>query len=70
MVSGLIKLATIKLTISLGYDAFIPHFKPETFVLKYLGTLIFVINVCWWKIRNKTTFWRLTDIDLVTGRRE
>ncbi|EYB23453.1 hypothetical protein FG05_11458 [Fusarium graminearum] len=53
-----------------GYDAFIPHFKPETFVLKYLGTLIFVINVCWWKIRNKTTFWRLTDIDLVTGRRE
>ncbi|KAH6967479.1 amino acid permease/ SLC12A domain-containing protein [Fusarium venenatum] len=53
-----------------GYDAFIPYFKPETFVLKYLGTLIFVVNVCWWKIRHKTTFWRVTDIDLFTGRRE
>ncbi|KAM0387784.1 hypothetical protein ACHAQC_010436 [Fusarium culmorum] len=53
-----------------GYDAFIPYFKPETFILKYLGTLIFIVNVCWWKIRHKTTFWRVTDIDLVTGRRE
>lgn len=70
MVSGFIKLATIKLTMSQGYDAFIPPFKPEKFVLKYLGTLIFVANVCWWKIKNKTNFWRLTDIDLVTGRRE
>ncbi|KAM0544503.1 hypothetical protein ACHAPJ_011797 [Fusarium lateritium] len=64
------------LTISLlviifnGYDAFIPHFKPDTFVLKYLGTLIFVFNVAWWKIVHKTTFWSAKDIDLVTGRRE
>ncbi|KIL92360.1 hypothetical protein FAVG1_04770 [Fusarium avenaceum] len=53
-----------------GYDAFIPHFKPETFVLKYLGTAIFVFNIAWWKIAHKTKFWSATEIDLTTGRRQ
>ncbi|KAF5981963.1 dicarboxylic amino acid permease [Fusarium bulbicola] len=53
-----------------GYDAFIPHFKPEVFVLKYLGTAIFIFNVFWWKVSRKTTFWSSTDVDLSTGRRE
>ncbi|KAF5659399.1 hypothetical protein FCIRC_12541 [Fusarium circinatum] len=53
-----------------GYDAFIPHFKPEVFVLKYLGTVIFIFNVIWWKVSKKTTFWSSTDVDLSTGRRQ
>uniref|UniRef100_A0A0D2XF39 Amino acid permease/ SLC12A domain-containing protein n=1 Tax=Fusarium oxysporum (strain Fo5176) TaxID=660025 RepID=A0A0D2XF39_FUSOF len=53
-----------------GYDAFIPHFKPEVFVLKYLGTVIFIFNFVWWKISKKTTFWSASDVDLNTGRRE
>ncbi|CAJ0547377.1 Ff.00g041310.m01.CDS01 [Fusarium sp. VM40] len=53
-----------------GYDAFIPHFKPETFVLKYLGTAIFVFNIAWWKIAHKTKFWSAKEIDLTTGRRQ
>ncbi|EXA33305.1 hypothetical protein FOVG_15382 [Fusarium oxysporum f. sp. pisi HDV247] len=53
-----------------GYDAFIPHFKPEVFVLKYLGTVIFIFNFVWWKVSKKTTFWSASDVDLNTGRRE
>ncbi|KAF5702383.1 dicarboxylic amino acid permease [Fusarium globosum] len=53
-----------------GYDAFIPHFKPEVFVLKYLGTVVFVFNFVWWKVSKKTTWWSASDVDLSTGRRE
>ncbi|GKU10837.1 hypothetical protein FLAG1_11642 [Fusarium langsethiae] len=53
-----------------GYDAFIPHFKPDIFILKYLGTAIFVFNFVWWKIAKKTTFWSASAVDLSSGRRE
>ncbi|KAI8712746.1 AA-permease domain-containing protein [Fusarium sp. LHS14.1] len=53
-----------------GYDAFIPHFKVDVFILKYIGTIIFIGNVTWWKIVKKTTFWSVDTIDLATGRRE
>ncbi|SCN79660.1 related to aspartate aminotransferase, cytoplasmic [Fusarium fujikuroi] len=55
---------------NISYDAFIPHFKPEVFVLKYLGTVIFVFNFVWWKVSKKTTWWSASDVDLSTGRRE
>ncbi|EEU35582.1 uncharacterized protein NECHADRAFT_52388 [Fusarium vanettenii 77-13-4] len=53
-----------------GYDAFIPHFKVDVFILKYIGTIIFISNVTWWKIVKKTTFWSAETIDLAIGRRE
>ncbi|KAF5011803.1 hypothetical protein FDECE_2093 [Fusarium decemcellulare] len=53
-----------------GYDAFIPHFKADVFVLKYIGTLLFVGNIIGWKFWKRTTFWAASEIDLVTGRRE
>ncbi|RSL48152.1 hypothetical protein CEP53_009650 [Fusarium sp. AF-6] len=53
-----------------GYDAFIPHFKVDVFILKYIGTVIFVGNVTWWKLVKKTTFWSSETVDLTTGRRE
>ncbi|KAL2673759.1 hypothetical protein Neosp_012203 [[Neocosmospora] mangrovei] len=53
-----------------GYDAFIPHFKVDVFILKYIGTLIFIGNITWWKIVHKTTFWSAETVDLATGRRE
>ncbi|KAM0429991.1 hypothetical protein ACHAPT_005997 [Fusarium lateritium] len=53
-----------------GYDAFIPHFKADVFILKYIGTVIFVGNVAWWKLVKRTTFWRADTVDLATGRRE
>ncbi|UPK95414.1 hypothetical protein LCI18_006349 [Fusarium solani-melongenae] len=53
-----------------GYDAFIPHFKVDVFILKYIGTIIFAGNVTWWKLVKKTTFWDAVTVDLTTGRRE
>ncbi|CAI6099275.1 unnamed protein product [Clonostachys chloroleuca] len=53
-----------------GYVAFIPHFKPDLFVLKYLGTIIFISTLIWWKISKKATFWSASTVDLSTGRRE
>ncbi|KAG5655278.1 hypothetical protein KAF25_010430 [Fusarium avenaceum] len=53
-----------------GYDAFIPHFKPDIFVLKYLGTALFVFNVIWWKIYKTTSYLAPENVDLLTGRRE
>ncbi|KAI8665010.1 AA-permease domain-containing protein [Fusarium sp. Ph1] len=53
-----------------GYDAFIPHFKADIFILKYIGLVVFIGNIAWWKIAKKTTFWRASAIDLTTGRRE
>ncbi|RSM15059.1 hypothetical protein CDV31_005139 [Fusarium ambrosium] len=53
-----------------GYDAFIPYFKVDVFILKYIGTVIFVGNVTWWKLVKKTTFWSSETVDLTTGRRE
>lgn len=40
------------------------------FILKYLGSLIFVFNVTFWKISKRTTFWAAIDVDLHTGRRQ
>lgn len=54
----------------LGYDAFIPTFKVDQFILKYLGTVIFIGNVVVWKLVKKTKMHRPEDVDLVTGRRE
>lgn len=53
-----------------GYDAFIPHFKPDQFVLKYLGVVIFVANTILWKLWKKTKMVAPSETDLVTGRRE
>ncbi|KAI9164138.1 Aspartate aminotransferase [Paramyrothecium foliicola] len=53
-----------------GYDAFIPHFKPDTFILKYLGTILFLLNVVFWKIFKKTKRIKATEVDLITGRRQ
>ncbi|KAM5352920.1 hypothetical protein ACJ41O_005642 [Fusarium nematophilum] len=53
-----------------GYDAFIPHFKPEVFVLKYIGSVLFVGNIVWWKMFKGTKRLAPTSVDLVTGRRE
>jgi amino acid transporter len=53
-----------------GYDAFIPDFKSDRFVLKYLGIVIFAINTVVWKFWKKTKRVAPGEMDLVTGRRE
>ncbi|KAI8202284.1 hypothetical protein K4K52_006502 [Colletotrichum sp. SAR 10_76] len=53
-----------------GYDAFIPHFKIDVFILKYIGLVVFGGNIVWWKFSKKTTFRQASAVDLVTGRRD
>ncbi|CAH0046286.1 unnamed protein product [Clonostachys solani] len=53
-----------------GYDAFIPHFQADTFVLKYLGSVLFLINITFWKLYKKTKRVKALEVDMVTGRRE
>ncbi|KAK7219133.1 hypothetical protein V2G26_007136 [Clonostachys chloroleuca] len=53
-----------------GYDAFIPHFKPDVFILRYIGSIIFVVNIVWWKVAKKTKRNDSASVDLVTDRRE
>ncbi|KAM0481891.1 hypothetical protein ACHAPX_003220 [Trichoderma viride] len=53
-----------------GYDAFIPTFHVDKFILKYLGVVIFVANTViwkWWKGTKRVT---ASTMDLVTGSRE
>ncbi|KAH6877202.1 amino acid permease/ SLC12A domain-containing protein [Thelonectria olida] len=61
---------SLLVTVFNGYDAFIPHLKPADFVLKYIGTVIFIANFAWWKSVNKTEFYKRNFVDLFTGRRE
>ncbi|KAM0713426.1 hypothetical protein Q7P37_010388 [Cladosporium fusiforme] len=51
-----------------GYDAFIPNFQVDTFILKYVGTVIFVVNFVWWKYVKKTTWAPPMTVDLDSGR--
>ncbi|KAF1934922.1 hypothetical protein EJ02DRAFT_439571 [Clathrospora elynae] len=53
-----------------GYDTFIPRFKVDTFILKYIGIVIFIGNVCLWKFLKRSKQWKASEVDLVTGRRE
>ncbi|UKZ69363.1 uncharacterized protein TrAtP1_010371 [Trichoderma atroviride] len=63
---------TISLLVNVfsGYDAFIPTFHVDKFILKYLGVVIFVANTViwkWWKGTKRVT---ASTMDLVTGIRE
>lgn len=47
-----------------------PKFRVDLFVLKYLGSVIFLANMTWWKIVKKTKVIVPAEVDLVSGRRE
>lgn len=53
-----------------GYDAFIPHFEPSTFVLKYIGLAIFALNFAFWKVFKGTRWVRPSSVDLHSDRQE
>ncbi|KAK4083397.1 hypothetical protein Purlil1_10634 [Purpureocillium lilacinum] len=62
-------LITLAVCLFSGYDAFYPKFKPDQFVLKYLGNVLFVLNVLIWKYFKRTKRIKSSEVDLVTGRR-
>ncbi|KAJ5088422.1 hypothetical protein N7456_012038 [Penicillium angulare] len=49
-----------------GYDSFVHSFSATTFVLKYLGTALFVTNIGWWKLYRRTSYLKPKEVDLIT----
>ncbi|KAK1756399.1 dicarboxylic amino acid permease [Echria macrotheca] len=53
-----------------GYNAFIPKFQIDKFMTSYIGIVVYLANICWWKIYKKTQRVRPEEMDLVTDRRD
>ncbi|KAK3368707.1 amino acid permease/ SLC12A domain-containing protein [Podospora didyma] len=52
-----------------GYNAFIPVFQTDKFITSYIGIVIYVGNVLWWKYFKGTKRVKPLEVDLITGRR-
>lgn len=61
---------TILVIMFSGYNAFIPHFQVDKFMTSYIGIVVYLVNIAWWKIVKKTRRVRPAEMDLVTGRRD
>ncbi|KAK4702446.1 hypothetical protein P7C70_g3775, partial [Phenoliferia sp. Uapishka_3] len=53
-----------------GFDSFVPKFHYITFITNYLGAVVFVFMYIGWKLWHKTSMIPLTEVDLVTGKRD
>ncbi|KAK0630978.1 amino acid permease/ SLC12A domain-containing protein [Bombardia bombarda] len=60
---------TMLVTFFSGWSAFVPTFKVDKFITSYIGIVVYVVNIFWWKVYKGTKRVRPEDADLVTGRR-
>ncbi|KAL4791043.1 amino acid permease-domain-containing protein [Aspergillus venezuelensis] len=44
--------------------------RPQLLILKYLGTVLFIVNVAWCKIYQRTSWLKPKEADLVTGQQD
>ncbi|RDW72426.1 Amino acid transporter [Aspergillus mulundensis] len=58
---------TVLCIIFSGYDAFIPHFKADRFVLRYIGIVVYVGNLFFWKLYKCARYVTPREMDLTTG---
>ncbi|KAL4981497.1 amino acid permease-domain-containing protein [Aspergillus falconensis] len=58
---------TILCIIFFGYDAFIPHFKADQFVLRYIGIVIYMGNFLFWRSYKGARYVRPREMDLTMG---
>ncbi|PLB52536.1 dicarboxylic amino acid permease [Aspergillus steynii IBT 23096] len=61
---------TILITFFNGYNAFIPEFTLSSFLTCYLGIVVYLGNICTWKVIRRTKRVKASEMDLVSGRRE
>ncbi|KAI5460500.1 amino acid permease/ SLC12A domain-containing protein [Mariannaea sp. PMI_226] len=61
---------TILLIFFNGYAAFIPSFTTSTFITSYIGVVIYLGNIAFYKIWRRTQYVRPAKMDLTTGRLE
>ncbi|KAL4819377.1 amino acid permease/ SLC12A domain-containing protein [Aspergillus spinulosporus] len=50
-----------------GYDAFIPQFKADQFVVRYIGIVVYVGNFLFWRFYTGARYVRPSEMDLTTG---
>ncbi|KAL4925713.1 amino acid permease/ SLC12A domain-containing protein [Aspergillus undulatus] len=60
-------LITVLCIIFSGYDTFIPHFKADTFILRYIGIVVYVGNFLFWRFWKDARRVLPRDMDLMTG---
>ncbi|KPM42483.1 putative amino-acid permease [Neonectria ditissima] len=53
-----------------GYAAFIPTFDVSKFMTSYIGIILYLLNILWWKVWHGTTKVSSKEMDLTTGRFE
>ncbi|KAL2850668.1 amino acid permease/ SLC12A domain-containing protein [Aspergillus pseudoustus] len=58
---------TVLVIIFSGYDAFIPNFQADIFILRYIGLVVYVGNFVFWRFYKKTRCVRPSEMDLTTG---
>ncbi|KAK3357964.1 amino acid permease/ SLC12A domain-containing protein [Lasiosphaeria hispida] len=61
---------TILVIVFSGYTAFIPHFQIDKFMTSYIGIVVYLFNILYWKLAKKTRRVRPEEMDLATGRRD
>jgi amino acid transporter len=54
-------------SLNAGYDAFIPQFKADQFVLRYVGIVVYVGNFLFWRFYKGARYVRPGEMDLTTG---
>ncbi|KAM5361794.1 hypothetical protein ACJA88_014321 [Fusarium oxysporum] len=59
---------TILIIIFNGYGAFIPTFDVAKFLTSYVGVVVYLGNIVFWKVWRRTERVPLSEIDLTTGR--
>ncbi|KAF4972262.1 hypothetical protein FSARC_1159 [Fusarium sarcochroum] len=59
---------TILIIIFNGYGAFIPHFTVDKFITSYIGVVVYLGNIVFYKFWRRTKRVPLTEMDLATGR--
>ncbi|KAK5652930.1 hypothetical protein OQA88_9409 [Cercophora sp. LCS_1] len=63
-------LVTILVIVFNGWNAFVPVFQIDKFMTSYIGIVVYLGNIAWWKIYKKTKRVRPEEMDLVTDRRD
>nr|CRX79058.1 hypothetical protein ls5930a1_00104 [Leucosporidium scottii] len=63
-------ITTAIVTFFKGFDAFVPTFNHKTFITSYFGLPVYFIMLFGYKLYYKTELIPLTEVDLVSGRRE
>ncbi|OAX79993.1 hypothetical protein ACJ72_05682 [Emergomyces africanus] len=62
--------ANVLLIFFQGYPAFLNQFNAEDFVINYILVPVFVLFVVAWKWYKKTTWVKLSEMDIWSGRRD